>query len=258
VDVPPGVDRVLERILFGKPFKTLGEANRFFEELRAELLEMFASAGGDPDSAESLLARARQDLSDKRAKDWLGRVVDLARAELGDEYFESACDDPEDIPDAADLWLQAKILLGEHARLHEDAQEAVRNFEDVYRYMPDREIEWALVGGYLALGNAEAAKTLLDRADDCTMKWFAMALCEWQRKQKPAATLALQRALKANRHLRDFLTGRRQPPRTPNFSETPGSRGEAEECMFRMIPAWTAHPPALDWLTMQMLHQGTV
>ena len=52
VEIPPDLERVLERILFGKPFKTLKEANTFFSELRGELLEMFDMAGGDPDSPE--------------------------------------------------------------------------------------------------------------------------------------------------------------------------------------------------------------
>jgi tetratricopeptide (TPR) repeat protein len=251
VEIPPDLERVLERILFGKPFKTLKEANTFFSELRGELLEMFDMAGGDPDSPEGLIARARQEQNDDEAEELLGRAVDIARAELGDNFFASPAA-AEDLPEAAMFWLEAKLLLAERARLQGAAKESVRHFEDIYRFMPDSEIEHGLVAGYLATGKADAAKTLLDRAEPSVSTWFALALCEFLRKQKPAAALALQRALKANRHLREYLTGKRKLPAAPEFSDVAGSRGEADQCMFRLIPAWTAHPAALDWLSEQV------
>lgn len=251
VEIPPDLELVLERILFGKPFKTLKEANAFFSDLREELLQVFNMTGGDPESPEALIARARMEENEDEAEELLGRAVDMARAELGDRFFETTAA-AEDLPELAMFWLEAKLLLAERARLLGDAEDSVRHFEDIYRFMPDSEIELGLVAGYLALGKADAAKALLDRAQEGVSTWFALALCEFLRRHKPAATMALQRALKANRHLRDYLAGKRKLPAAPEFSDKVGSRGEADQCMFRLIPAWTAHPAALDWLSAQM------
>jgi hypothetical protein len=57
-EIPPGLEKVLWRIVFGKPFKTLHEANAFMDELRSELIQLPFSSRVDPDSPASLIARA--------------------------------------------------------------------------------------------------------------------------------------------------------------------------------------------------------
>jgi hypothetical protein len=83
------------------------------------------------------------------------------------------------------------------------------------------------------------------------MKWFASALYEHLRGDLPAASRAILRAKAANRFLRDYLSGAREMPDDPDFSNKRGSKGEANRCVFRLLPAWAAHTRAVRWLERQ-------
>ena len=248
--LPPVMEALLNRIVFGKPFGTLEEANAFFEELRGELMRMFLNSQDDPDSLESLIARARLEEDPAESQNLLKQVVEAGRQRLPDEFFEGLAGS-EYLPDGASEWLEAKLLLAERARVEGSHEESVQHFEDLYRVTPNREMREALIAAYLAVGNTEAAGPLLERCSNGTMKWFASALYEHLRGDLSGASMALLRARKGNRFLRDYLSGERPMPQQPSFSEKPGSRGEANYCMFRLVPAWAAHPEATHWLERQ-------
>jgi hypothetical protein len=238
---------VLRRIVFGKPFKTLHEANAFMDELRSELIQLPFSSRVDPDSPASLIARAQMDADDEAAESHLVRAANLARQQLPPDFFDQPAD-PDELLGAAAEWFEAKMQLAERARLDGEHEDSVRHYEEIHRLMPAGDVRESLLAAYLAVGNTEAAKPLLNGLDDGTMKWFAGALYEHLCGDLRAATSALLRAFDANRFLHDYLTAERQMPAKPSFSQKAGSRGEANLCMFRLIPAWAAHPSAVEWL----------
>ena len=250
-EISPGMHAVLERIVFGKPFKTLHEANAFFDEMRVELMGAYGDAPPDPDSPAVLLARARTEDDHAAAVKLLKRAVSAARRQIPDELLEGPLD-LEDLPETVAEWLDAKLMLAERLRLAGFHAKVVEHFEELYRLAPDAVMRQALVAAYLAEGNTEAAGPLLQVSESGAMKWLAAALYEHQRGDLAAASKALQQALKSNSFLRDYLSGKRSLPQEPNFSDKPGSRGEANSCIYRLMPAWIANPDSLGWLEQQV------
>jgi hypothetical protein len=69
-----------------------------------------------------------------------------------------------------------------------------------------------------------------------------------QEGDSPAARERLRAALRANRHVAKYLTGKSKEPETLPESYAFGSAEEAMLCAHDLGPAWRATPGADSWL----------
>ena len=102
-------------------------------------------------------------------------------------------------------------------------------------------------------GRAAEALMLIGRFDEESVLWcYGSALALFQREGDTAAAReALRTAVRANRHVPQFLTEEADPPGLEPTGYTPGSREEAMVCVVDLGDAWNATPGAIDWLRKQ-------
>ena len=62
------------------------------------------------------------------------------------------------------------------------------------------------------------------------------------------AKAAFVKAQKDNIHVRDYLTGRKNPPKHGPDFYSPGDPSEAYVCVSEIGDAWRAYPEAIAWL----------
>jgi tetratricopeptide (TPR) repeat protein len=277
--IPAGLERALRRIMSGKKFTSLEEANQFFDELRGDMLSSVdqSAFAGHEDELEELLAEA--DLEDEPAgKRRLielalqadprhpGALISMSALEDGPEgiklleqAIESAADrlgpaffdnpgDPEDFPDLADAYISANILLGERLRLEGRHEDAIKKLQTALLLTPgDEDVAETLVTEFLIAGDYDIAGKLLDSISESASALFIRSILEHLRGNEAAAGAALRRARKANVHVTGYLLQRLPLPHEPSFSDRPGSKGEAQLCIFRLMPLLAAKPEALRW-----------
>jgi tetratricopeptide (TPR) repeat protein len=139
-------------------------------------------------------------------------------------------------------------LLRETGRL----SEAIGHFEAMLELNPNdnQGNRDPLLGCYLAAGNLEGARRLLEQYGEGGLAVFAWGrvLERYLADDLEGATAALEAARKQNRHVEAFLTGRRPVPDERPAYYQPGKESEAVRVADFLLPAWERHPAALAWL----------
>jgi len=87
-------------------------------------------------------------------------------------------------------------------------------------------------------------------ADDASATWtYGWALWAFRQEgESPAARERLRQAIKANRHVPKYLTGKAEIPELLPDSYSLGSAEEAVLCAVELFDAWKATPGADRWL----------
>jgi tetratricopeptide (TPR) repeat protein len=113
-------------------------------------------------------------------------------------------------------------------------------------------IRYLAIGLYLEAQRLTEADKLLVQFDEDSAFWlWGRVLERFLTGDLPGATAWLGKARTQNRHVEDFLTGKRKLPSEPEPFYQPGQISEAVMCLGSIGPAWMKSRPAIDWLSSQ-------
>lgn len=260
--LPPLPDRrVMEGAMFGmfgRAAGSLGEAQsliyRACEEKNPERrIEMaFEAIRISPDCADAFVLLAEEAPTLDEAMELYGMGVEAGERAIGEKRFEE---------DAGHFWgvletrpyMRARLGLAQCLWLAGGREQAVDHCQDMLRLNPNdnQGVRWILMTWLLELRrNAEAAALLEQYDEDASAQWgYATALLEFRKKgDTPASRKLLKKAFQANRHVPDYLLGRRKTPRRlPDYIGF-GDEDEAVAYAAESSDAWRETPGAREWL----------
>jgi tetratricopeptide (TPR) repeat protein len=149
-------------------------------------------------------------------------------------------------------YMRTRAALADLQRTTGRLTEAIGHFEALLELNPNdnQGNRDPLLGCYLAAGNLEGAKRLLDEYGAAGLAVFAWGevLEQFLRGDLEEAAATLAEARQQNRHVEAFLTGARPVPRETEPFYQPGRESEAIRAADFLLPAWQRHPDALAWL----------
>jgi tetratricopeptide (TPR) repeat protein len=207
------------------------------------------------DCTEAYLVLANESEALETIEDWLEKAVQAGERALGQEFLAE---------NAGDLWYwtQARPYLRALDGLAENLEEQGRLEEALacYRHLLDLNEEDQQGARYNALRlllqlkqDPQAEDLLAEYEEDDSVIWaYSRALIAFRsRGDTPQSRRALKKALKANPHTPDYLTGAKLLP-----AEAPevigfGDKNEAIEYALEHYPLWWSTPGAVDWLKKQ-------
>jgi len=131
--------------------------------------------------------------------------------------------------------------------------EAIEHYRELLRLNPgdNQGVRYVLLTALVLAGRDAEAADLLERfGDEPTALWsYGRALVVFRREgDSRAARECLRAALRANRHVPQFLTDDGDWPGPEPSTYALGSREEAVICDNELGEAWRATPEALRWL----------
>lgn len=200
-----------------------------------------------------VLAHARATAPDELAEG-LARAVAWAARGLGKEYIDyhrgRLWSEPEARP-----YLRARRELADVLRDLGRVDQAIQHYEallelDTGDSQRNRE---PVLGCYLALGDQEAAKRLLDRfaKDESAVLAWSRVLERYLAGDLAGATAALSKARQANAAVEDYLVGKKPMPQYAPGGFERGGDYEARHCAASLLPALVRHPRFGVWLAAQ-------
>jgi tetratricopeptide (TPR) repeat protein len=257
----------IRRLMAGQDFKSPEELNKFLQEqLAAGALEWDALGPGPAASAleqaQELVFRALDapsrgqrvkmakeaiSLSEDCADAWLllakehastaaerityiRKALAAAESALGPEAFREYRGRFWDFPETRP-YMRAREMLADALATSGKKEEAVAHWEEMLELNPhdNQGIRLRLLLAYLESGAQEKAATLFERfPDDATCEMmYGRVIYQLAAGRQTAARQALRRALRINRHVPDFLLGRRPIPRRRPEMITWGGEDEA-------------------------------
>ena len=149
-------------------------------------------------------------------------------------------------------YMRARAGLAQCLWALDKQKEAVGHYGDLLRLNPDdnQGIRYLLAPCLLHLGRDKELASLLEDHDDGTAQWqYLEALSIYRRDgDTPLARRRLKRAIRSNRHVPDFILGRRGLPENDPGAISLGGEDEAACCAAELEEGWRATPGALDWL----------
>lgn len=294
---PESVLRDIGRVMQGKKFKNLQEANEYLatlvgpgleqalrevpppspkeeaQELAFEAMEAESrqkalrlakrALARDPDCVDALVLLA--DLEAKTTRTLVGRLQEAVAAgerSLGREFFKKNKGDFWGILETRP-YMRARLWLAEELRNTGLIPEAVRHYEALIELNPtdNQGVRDLLLGCYLAVDDLTGAAKLLKQYDCDEMATFAWGrvLERYIAGDYLGAERALRRAREENSFVELFLTAEKKLPVDPPETYTFGSEEEAVLCIANLGPAWEAHKEAVFWVYDQLrLHKQAV
>jgi tetratricopeptide (TPR) repeat protein len=131
--------------------------------------------------------------------------------------------------------------------------EAISHYRELLRLNPNdnQGVRDILLPLLLSIGrDADAGALLAQYTDDPTASWrYGWALWTFRNEgESPAARDRLREAVKANRHVPSYLTGKAAIPEVLPDGFSLGSLEEAMICADGMIEVWNETPGAIPWL----------
>jgi tetratricopeptide (TPR) repeat protein len=149
--------------------------------------------------------------------------------------------------------MRAKMGLAQCLQDMERTDEAIGHFQDLLRLNPhdNQGVRDILLPLLLVAGQDGAAGALLlQYADDASATWkYGWALWAFRQEgDSPAAQERLRAAVKANRHVLAYLSGKAPIPDMLPDSYAFGSNEEAMLCADGLFEAWRLTPGADRWL----------
>jgi tetratricopeptide (TPR) repeat protein len=131
--------------------------------------------------------------------------------------------------------------------------EAIDHYRDLLRLNPNdnQGVRDILLPLMLSVGrDADAGALLAQYTDDPTASWrYGWALWTFRKEgDSPASRERLREAVKANRHVPSYLTGKAAIPEVLPDGFSLGSLEEAMICADEMIEVWNETPGAIPWL----------
>jgi tetratricopeptide (TPR) repeat protein len=210
-----------------------------------------------PDCADAyvLLAEELAD-SPRRALSYYENAIAAGRRALGKDFFQNQAGNfwmiMETRPFMRALEGKAGILwkLGQSAEAHDTYREMLRlNPGD------NQGMRYLLLELLLEMGqDAKAVQLLKEYKDDYSSSFFyTKALLEYRKNSdKTSATRSLQKALKQNPHVPEYLTAKIRIPASLPQTIGFGDVNEAVVYAARHLNSWRRTPGALDWLKSQL------
>jgi tetratricopeptide (TPR) repeat protein len=217
---------------------------------RRELAEEALRISGDCADAYNILADMAS--SPAEARGLYEKAVAAGARALGEDFFEE---------NVGHFWglLETRPYMRARSGLAEllwDAGEreaAVDHYRELLRLNPgdNQGIRQILVGRLLEIGRDADAASLLKMYKDDDSAWmvYARALAAFRAEgDSAAARKRLAAACKANRHVPDYLLGRKKVPRSMPHFHGFGDDSEAVCFMADGAAAWHVTPGAVAWL----------
>ncbi|MBN2244574.1 MAG: tetratricopeptide repeat protein [Candidatus Aminicenantes bacterium] len=280
------MNRLIAKLLNGKDFKDVKEANLFIQEhlmgkdpdeVRKlmeydpveeaqelayealdtedpyEALELCRKALDiDPDCFDAsfliiqLTARSLSELIKKTEK-----LLSDEEQKFGREYFEE---------NKGDFWGLVETrpyMRAKHAIINmlldaEKIPDAIRHAEDMLALNPNdnQGIRDTLLGMYLETGDLEKARKLIDQypAEYYAVFLWGKVLERCLSGDLKEAVNTFKKAHKRNPYVFDYLVGNKMPDLDAFDFYSPGEESEAVHCLMEIGGAWSKHPEAIDWL----------
>ncbi len=131
--------------------------------------------------------------------------------------------------------------------------ESIAHLQEMLRLNPNdnQGVRYPLAAQLLFLDRDDDVARLLEQfPGEGSAFWaYTRALLAFrQGGSTPKALGLLDVAQKVNRHVPDYLTGRKFPPRDEQDSYSPGQESEAHAYVAQFMPGWQSTPGAIAWL----------
>jgi tetratricopeptide (TPR) repeat protein len=208
-----------------------------------------------PDCADAYVVLAEASSAPEAARTLYERAVAAGQRALGPDVFAQ---------EAGRFWgiiptrpyMRARLGLAQTLEHLDRHDEAIEHYRELIRLNPDdnQGVRYALLSALLTVERDTDAATLLEQfADDPSPFWlYGRALLVFRREgDSRSARERLRMALRANRHVPQYLTDDDEWVGPDPTSYTPGSREEAVICDIDLGDAWRATPDAIRWLRAQ-------
>jgi tetratricopeptide (TPR) repeat protein len=255
----PGLEQLLDN-LGGDSLKDEAQDLAFDAmeaESEAEARELAKQAlAKDPDCVDAMVILASiESESPKKLIESMQKAVAAGERSLGAKFIEENKGHfwliVETRPYMRTLAHLASLLRGEELNL-----EAIEQYEKMLTLNPgdNQGVRDPLLGLYLATGNLEAARKLLDNYKDESANFaWGRVLERFLSDDLPGAAAALTIARKENHFVELYLSGQKELPEELPDMYSPGSEEEAFLCLENFTPAWAGHNEAVFWLMDQVL-----
>ncbi len=205
-----------------------------------------------PDCADAFVLLAEQSSNSEAARDLYAQGVAAGERALGRRIFEE---------EAGHFWgmvqtrpyMRARFGLARCLEERGQLDEAIGHYQELLRLNPNdnQGTRNLLLPALLITGRNEEAGTLLEQfAEDISAAWkYGWALWAFGREgDSSIARERLKAAIRANRHVPKYLTGRVKWPGPLPDSYAFGSEEEAVITADELSEAWRATPGAERWL----------
>jgi len=205
-----------------------------------------------PDCADAYVLLAENTGSRKESLALYEQGVAAGERALGPEIFEQ---------EAGHFWglletrpyLRARLGLAHSLWTAGRREEAVRHLQEMLRLNPNdnQGVRYTLAGFLLFLDRDDHLARLLQQyPDEGLATWaYSKALLTFRQEGDTAeARELLEEAKKANRHVPDYLLGRKFPPDQRPGPYSPGDENEALNYLGGFMAAWKETPEAIAWL----------
>ena len=205
-----------------------------------------------PDCADAYLLLAEHTRRGKQSLDLYEKAVAAAERALGPTGFQQAVGHFWGVSETRPYMrarLELALALWEAGR----RDEAVGHLQELLRLNPNdnQGARYTLASNLLFLDRDDDLVRLLQAyPDDDLAAWaYTRALLAFRQEgdSLPARRL-LKAAKKANKHVPDYLMGRKFPPSDPPGPYSPGDESEALNYVGSFLAGWKATPGAIAWL----------
>jgi len=154
-------------------------------------------------------------------------------------------------------YMRARAGLAECLRAEGKQEEAVEHYWDMLRLNPNdnQGIRDLLMPRLVELGRDKDAEKLFKRykGDGMAVWMFSRALLDFRKHGDSAISdRSLKKALEENRHVPDYLFGRKKMPRYMPDHYGFGDESEAVLYAYGNRGAWNATPGAMEWLAIKI------
>ena len=209
------------------------------------------SVATSPDCAEAYILLAELARSRKQALTLYEQAVDAATRVLGPDYLREA---------KGQFWglwetrpyMRARLGLAEALWASGRRAEAVDHLEAMLRLNPNdnQGLRYILAGWLLNLDRLDELESLLEGYDEDSATWaYTRALVAFRRGgDSPRARKLFTAARKSNRHVPDYLLGRKPLPAEQPTFYSPGDVDDAVLYVGNHLGGWKAAPGAISWV----------
>jgi tetratricopeptide (TPR) repeat protein len=271
----------IQRMMSQQEFESIEDANHYVRAHGDDLCQRPAGELTPLEQAQELMYEAWEARGRKRRK-FAKQALDIS-ADCADAYVllaeetsdaEAACElfrkgvqagesalGPETFKeDAGHFWgiletrpyMRARAGLAQCLWVLGEQEEAVRHYNELLRLNPNdnQSIRYLLAPCLLQLGRDKELARLIEQHHDGTAHWQYLEVLSLYRREgdTPLARKRLKHAVKSNKHVPDFLLGRRESPLDECGIFSPGEEDEAACCATELEDGWRATPGALAWL----------
>jgi hypothetical protein len=261
---PEEADRAVQERFSGNMDEMPSTASTPLEKAQDVVYRAFAARGRrrtqlarmalelSPDCADAYVLLAEQSAEAERARDLYAQGVAAGERALGSRIFEK---------EAGHFWgilatrpyMRARFGLARCLEGLGRTDEAISHYRELLRLNPNdnQGVRHVLLAALLVAGRDDEAGALLRQyRNDASAAWkYGWAFWTFRREgDSQLARDRLKEAVRGNRHVPKYLTGKVEWPGPLPESYTLGSEEEAVICADELADVWQATPGAGPWL----------